>query len=78
MGFESRTIGVAVYALRRIGPAAELALIAARAGAAVVEINPSTTALTAHADLVIHAPAGEVLPDLLRRHERNVTSGVTL
>ena len=41
----------------QVYPAAELALIAARAGAALVEINPSTTALTAHADFVIHAPA---------------------
>lgn len=47
-------------------PAAELAWIAARQGAGVVEINPEPTPLTAAADFVISQPGGTALPALLR------------
>ncbi len=41
-----------------VQPAASLPLLAARAGAAVVEINPEPSALTPLADLFVPAPAG--------------------
>jgi NAD-dependent deacetylase len=48
-------------------PAAGLPLVAARAGALVVEVNVEDTPLTPHASLVIHGKAGEVLPALEAR-----------
>lgn len=62
----------------QVYPAAEIAMIAARAGADIVEINPSATPLTPYAEFVINGPSGEMLPDLLRHHERITQSGVTL
>jgi NAD-dependent deacetylase len=47
-------------------PAASLPFEALRAGAAVVEINPQPTPLTAKAHFVLSGPAGIVLPELLR------------
>jgi len=46
-------------------PAAGLASDARRAGAALIEINPSPTPLTAAADFVIEAPAGAALPAIV-------------
>lgn len=46
-------------------PAAELPYLARHQGAYLVEINPQPTPLSAHADLCLHGPAGEVLPALL-------------
>ena len=46
-------------------PAAGLAPAAARRGAAVVEINPDETPLTAIATHFLQGPAGQVLPPLL-------------
>ena len=48
-------------------PAAGLPLVAARAGALVVEINVDDTPLTPHAGLVLKAKAAEVLPALESR-----------
>jgi NAD-dependent deacetylase len=48
-------------------PAAGLPLVAARAGALVVEINVDDTPLTPHAGLVLRARAAEVLPALESR-----------
>jgi NAD-dependent deacetylase len=45
-------------------PAASLPLLARRAGALVVEVNPEPTDLTPHADLSLHGPAGVILPAL--------------
>ena len=46
-------------------PAAELPLMALRAGATVVEVNPQETALTARVHHALQRPAGIVLPALL-------------
>ena len=46
-------------------PAAELPMVARSAGAYVVEVNPETTPLTAHADEHLEGPAGKVLPALV-------------
>jgi len=48
-------------------PAAGLPLVAANAGAVVVEINVDSTPLTPHAGLVLKAKAAEVLPALESR-----------
>jgi NAD-dependent deacetylase len=48
-------------------PAAGLPLVAAKAGALVVEINVDDTPLTPHAGLVLRAKAAEVLPALESR-----------
>jgi NAD-dependent deacetylase len=47
-------------------PAAALPYEAVGNGATLVEINPSETPLTPHADHSLRGPAGEVLPQLLR------------
>jgi NAD-dependent deacetylase len=47
-------------------PAAALPYEALENGATLVEVNPSETPLTPHADYSMRGPAGEVLPKLLR------------
>jgi NAD-dependent deacetylase len=49
-----------------VHPAASLPYEALEAGATLVEIKPSQTPLTRHANLVLQGRAGEVLPNLLR------------
>src|SRR5580704_8924098 len=46
-------------------PAANLIPFAKKAGAKVIEINTDETAATAHVDLVLRGPAGELLPQML-------------
>lgn len=46
-------------------PAAGLALVAGRAGARVIVVNPDETELDGQADLCLRGPAGSVLPALL-------------
>lgn len=46
-------------------PAAELPLLAQRAGAFVVEVNPSPTPLSSRFDLCLCGPAGTVLPQIV-------------
>lgn len=48
-----------------VQPAASLPLVAQQNGARLVEINPQATPLSAHADINLVGPAGEVLPPLI-------------
>lgn len=48
-----------------VWPAAELPLVARRAGARVIEVNPHPSELTHAADVFLQGPAGDVLPVLL-------------
>jgi NAD-dependent deacetylase len=48
-------------------PAAEFPIIAARAGASLVEINPMETPLSGVCQAVLRAPAGEIMPKLVER-----------
>ncbi|WP_433366516.1 SIR2 family NAD-dependent protein deacylase [Actinoplanes sp. CA-142083] len=48
-------------------PAAEIPYVAARSGAAVVQINPEPTSLDAVADVNLRGPAARILPDLVAR-----------
>ena len=50
----------------QVFPAAELPMMALRAGATVVEINPEETPLTRLAHFALHGPSGAVLPALLK------------
>ena len=50
-----------------VQPAAGLPLLAKQRGALLIEVNPSPTPLTAHADQVLSGPAGQVLPQLLQQ-----------
>jgi NAD-dependent deacetylase len=50
-------IGTSAY----VQPAASLPLVAAEAGAKIVEINPDYTPLSTHANYSLHGKAGEVL-----------------
>jgi NAD-dependent deacetylase len=50
----------------QVFPAAELPLMALRAGATVVEINPEATPLTRSAHFALQGPSGVVLPALLK------------
>jgi NAD-dependent deacetylase len=47
-------------------PAAGLPFEALEIGATIVEINPSETPLSRHANYALRGPAGEVLPLLIR------------
>ena len=49
-----------------VEPAASLAHIALQHGAAVVEVNPTSTPLTARATFVLQGAAGEILPALVK------------
>ena len=46
-------------------PAAGLAALAKRSGAAVVEINIAETPVSAQADYSLRGPAAEILPQLV-------------
>jgi NAD-dependent deacetylase len=48
-----------------VHPAASLPLVAYRAGATLVEINPEPTPLTPLAHIAINGKSGEILPDLV-------------
>jgi NAD-dependent deacetylase len=48
-----------------VQPAASLPLVAAKAGARVIEINPDETPLTPAVDLHLHGPGGVVLPRIV-------------
>lgn len=48
-----------------VWPAAELPLVARRAGARVVEVNPARSELTELADVFLQGASGEVLPRLV-------------
>jgi len=50
-----------------VWPAAELPFIAARAGARIIEVNPTRSEITRVADVFIAARAGEAIPELARR-----------
>ena len=50
-----------------VHPAAGLPLLAKQRGALLIEVNPSPTPLTPHADQVLSGPAGQVLPQLLQQ-----------
>jgi NAD-dependent deacetylase len=56
----------------QVYPAAALPFEALRAGATVVEINPQPTPLTSRVQHVLPAPAGEVMPELLRAIRRRM------
>ena len=47
-----------------VHPAAGLPLTARAHGAFVIEVNPTATPLTPHADQVLSGPAGQILPEL--------------
>jgi NAD-dependent deacetylase len=53
-------IGTSAY----VQPAASLPLVAAEAGAKIVEINPDYTPLSNYADHPLHGKAGEVLLEI--------------
>lgn len=46
-------------------PAADFPVMAKRRGAPLIEINPEETALSDVADVIIRAPAGEALPEIV-------------
>ena len=56
-----------------VWPAAELPLLARRAGAHVVEVNPEDTELTGWADTCVRGRSGEILPLLADLIERLMT-----
>ncbi len=64
---EQAQVFFSVGASARVQPAAALPLIAKRAGAFVIEINPEETALSVMADYWLPCRAGEVLPKLVNQ-----------
>lgn len=63
---ESCDVVLSIGTSSLVHPAAGLPLTAKRRGAYLVEVNPTATPLTPHADLVLAGPAGQVLPELVR------------
>lgn len=57
-----------------VWPAAELPLVARRAGARIIEVNPAPSELTHAADVFLQGPAGQVLPALLDEVRRRKES----
>lgn len=55
-------------------PAANLPIIAKKAGAYVVEINPNETAISPYMDEVLRGPSGIILPELLRLYKGYIKS----
>jgi NAD-dependent deacetylase len=51
-------------------PAADVPLVALRAGAAMIVVNAEPTPLDRYAEVVIHGRSGEVLPEIVRLTER--------
>ena len=51
-------------------PAANLPVVAKRAGAYVVEVNPNITVLSSYVDAKLPAPSGEALPILLEEFRK--------
>lgn len=51
-------------------PAANLPVVAKRAGAYVVEVNPNVTVLSSYVDAKLPAPSGEALPILLEEFRK--------
>ena len=66
---------IAVGTSAQVQPAAGLANMAQDAGAALVEVNPNTTPLTAVADFSLAGPSGEVLPALVADLRNRGASG---
>ena len=50
-----------------VNPAARLPLVARERGAALIEVNPHSTALTSICDVALSGPSGELLPLLVER-----------
>jgi NAD-dependent deacetylase len=51
-------------------PAANLPIIAKRAGAFVVEVNPNKTSISSYMDVCLSYPSGEALPKLLEEYKK--------
>ena len=49
----------------QVFPAADLAPLAGRSGARIVEVNIERSGVSAHADLFLEGKAGEILPQIL-------------
>jgi len=56
-----------------VQPAASLPLLAAEAGAKIVEINPDPTPLTPYADFSFRGKAGEILPFMDKLIDKNLS-----
>ncbi len=50
-----------------VQPAASLGLVAKNNGALLVEVNPARTGFSPRADLLLTGPAGQLMPELVRR-----------
>lgn len=50
-----------------VSPAAEMPLIARSHGARIVEVNPNRSGITTIVDVWLEQPAGEALPEVMRR-----------
>lgn len=48
-----------------VQPAASIALLTRQSGGAIIEVNPTGTPLTAHADISLRATATEAVRELL-------------
>ncbi len=66
-GAAQAQVFLSVGTTAQVQPAASLPLVAKRAGALVVEINPQETALAVLADYWLQGEACEILPELIRQ-----------
>lgn len=58
-------VGIVIGTSGLVSPAAHLPALAKRSGAALIEINPDDTMITALADVRLQGPSGEMLPRML-------------
>jgi NAD-dependent deacetylase len=61
---QSCDVALSIGTSSLVEPAASLPLLAKARGAYLIEINPTATPLTPHANLVLAGPAGQILPEL--------------
>ena len=61
---QSCDVALSIGTSSLVEPAASLPFLAKARGAYLIEINPTATPLTPHADLVLAGPAGQILPEL--------------
>jgi NAD-dependent deacetylase len=68
-------VGMSLGTSSVVWPAAGIPLVAKEGGAFVIEVNPEETELTAHFDVSLRGPTGDILPRLLEAVRKHRAAG---